>query len=223
MTLTYVWQLVQAKQFFCEQTTSHSCNYLPISYSSTIVQDIQSFAKTGMTGLAYFYCDVSDDKKRNVTDILSSLIIQLLLWKPSNQSFLDKCYDDCMGGHSKPSDDKLYEVLRQLLSGFEKAYVLVDALDESRHMEEILEFTKVLHGWNLDECHLLVTSRKEQKIVEAMIPTAPIEIDLSQMPVDADIGEYIEFTLHSSSELKRWLPNERDLIKKVLLEKSNGM
>jgi hypothetical protein len=177
-----------------------------------------------MIGLAYFYCDVSDDKKRNVTDILSSLIIQLLAWKPSNQPLLDKTYDDCKEGVlSKPSDKILYEVLRQLLSGFEMAYVLIDALDECLHVREILELTKTLHGWNQRECHLLVTSRKEQQIVESMVSTAPIEIDISQMPVDVDIEKYIEFALHCSPELERWSTDEKDLIRKILLEKANGM
>ena len=177
-----------------------------------------------MTGLAYFYCDVSDDKKRNVTDILSSLIIQLLACQPSNQLLLDKTYDDCNRGLlSKPSDQKLYEVLRQLLSGFEMAYVLIDALDECLHMGEILELTKIMHGWNQRECHLLVTSRKEQKIVESMVSTVPIEIDMSQMPVDVDIEMYIEFALHSSPELGRWGPDEKYAIRKALLEKANGL
>jgi len=65
--------------------------------------------------LAYFYCDVSDAKKRDVTDILSSFIVNLLAWQPSNQSLLDKTYEDCMQGLSIPSDDKLQDALRQLI------------------------------------------------------------------------------------------------------------
>ena len=183
--------------------------------------------------MAYFYCDVSDDKKRSVTDILSSLIIQLLAWQPSNYSHLDKAYHDCVkvvfskrslyGVLSKPSDKKLYEVLRQLLSGFEMTYVLIDGLEECLHMGEILKFVKTLHGWNKRGCHLLVTSRKEQQIVESMVSAKPMEIDMSQMPVDVDIEKYIEFVLHSSPELERWGSDDKDLIRKVLLENANGM
>ena len=183
--------------------------------------------------MAYFYCDVSDDKKRSVTDILSSLIIQLLAWQPSNHSYLDETYSHYVKvvltkGHfirtlSMPSDKKLYEVLRQLLSGFEMTYVLIDGLEECLHMGEILKFIKTLHGWNKRECHLLVTSRKEQQIVDSMVSAKPIEIDMSQMPVDVDIEKYIEFVLHSSPELERWGPDEKDLIRKVLLENANGM
>ena len=183
--------------------------------------------------MAYFYCDVSDDKKRSVTDILSSLIIQLLAWQPSNHSYLDETYSHYVKvvltkGHfirtlSMPSDKKLYEVLRQLLSGFEMTYVLIDGLEECLHMGEILKFIKTLHGWNKRECHLLVTSRKEQQIVESMVSAKPIEINMSQMPVDVDIEKYIEFVLHSSPELERWGLDKKDLIRNVLLESANGM
>jgi hypothetical protein len=124
---------------------------------------------------------------------------------------------------SKPSDKQLYEVLRQLLSGFEMTYVLIDALDECLHMGKVLKFIKTLHGWNKRECHLLVTSRKEQQIVESMVSAKPIEINMSQMPVDVDIEKYIEFVLHSSPELERWGLDKKDLIRNVLLESANGM
>ena len=143
----------------------------------------------GAIGLAYFYCDVSDAKKRGVTDILSSLVVHLLARQPSDQSFLDKTYEDCMEGSSKPSDDRLQEVLRQFISGFEMAYILIDALDECLNVEDILEFMETLHAWNLGQCHLLVTSRKEQQITESMMLTQPMEIDMYQMPVDNDIAK----------------------------------
>ena len=53
--------------------------------------------------------------------------------------------------------------------------------------------------------------------------TKPMEIDMYQMPVDDDIAKYIDFMLHSSSELKRWGTNEKDLIIKAILEKAKGM
>jgi len=173
--------------------------------------------------LAYFYCDVSDAKKRNVTDILSSLVINLFTFQPSNQSLLDKTYQDSMDGISKPFDDRLQEILRQFISSFEMAYILIDALDECLNWEEVLEFIKSLHGWGLWQCHLLVTSRREQQIVKSVMAMNPMKVDMSQMPVDADVQKYIDFMLSSSLELKEWGPEEKDLIRKVLLEKAKGM
>ena len=109
------------------------------------------------------------------------------------------------------------------MSGFEMAYILIDALDECLKMGEILKFIYTLHGWEIKQCHLLVTSRKEQQIIESMMLTRPMEIDMCQMPVDDDIANYVDSMLHSSSELKRWGTNEKNLIRKTMLEKAKGM
>jgi len=173
--------------------------------------------------LAYFYCDVSDAKKRNVTDILRSLIFSLLACQPSGWSLLDKLYGDCMEGLSEPSDDKLQEALRQLICGFDITYILIDALDECFNWEEILEFMETLHKWDLLQCHLLVTSRKEQQILESMMAMKAMEVDMSEMPVDNDIEKYIDYVLHSSVVWNKWSPREKGLIKLMLLEKAKGM
>ena len=149
---------MQEKQFCCELRIPLIGNYLLIPLSSTVVKDIQSMSNKGTIGLAYFYCDVSDAKKRGITEILTSLIVHLLAWQPSDQSVLDKTYEECMEGSSKPSDDRLEEVLRQFISGFEMTYILIDALDECLDVEDTLDFIETLHTWDLRQCHLLVTS-----------------------------------------------------------------
>ena len=122
-----------------------------------------------------------------------------------------------------PLHDKLLEVLRQLICGFDIAYILIDALDECSDWEEILEFIETLHKWDLWQCHILITSRKEQQIVESMMAMKPIAVDMSQMPVDNDIEKYIDSMFHSSVELKKWGPGEKSLIKQELIEKAKGM
>ena len=128
-----------------------------------------------------------------------------------------------MDGLSKPSDNKLYDVLRQFISTFQKAYILIDALDESLDREKIMEFVQMIHAWDLEQCHLLVTSRKEQWIVQSMVSTNHMEVDMSKMPVDADIERYMDFHLHSSPELQKWGRDEKSSIRQALLEKAKGM
>ena len=191
--------------------------------SSTIVQDIESIAQKGSIGLAYFYCDVSDSQKRHVSDILSSLVINLLYGEPQTQSVREKAYEGCKNGGSKPSNDRLLEVLKQFISGFKMAYILIDALDECLKVREILDFIQILHAWDLDQCHLLVTSRKEPQIVDSMRSIKLMEVDMSQMPVDNDIKRYIEFVLQSSPDLAKWNENEKVLIRDALFGKAKGM
>ena len=122
-----------------------------------------------------------------------------------------------------PSDDKLKAALRQLICGFDITYILTDALDECSDWEEVLGFIETLHKWDLGQCRLLVTSRKEQRIDEQMMEMKPKEVDMSQMPVDNDIEKYIDSMLQSSTELKKWGTREKGLMKQVLLEKAKGM
>ena len=56
-----------------------------------------------------------------------------------------------------------------------------------------------------------------------MVSMYPLEIDMSQMPVDDDIAKYIDFMLNSCSELEEWGPEEKALIRKLLSEKAKGM
>ncbi len=173
--------------------------------------------------MPYFYCDISDAKKRTLTDILRALVISLLAQEPSDLSILKRAYGDCMDGVSKHSDDKLWEVLRGFIAGFKLVYLLVDALDECLDIGKILEFIHSLHGCGFAQCHLLVTSRKEQKIFESMAPTKPMEVDMSKMPVDDDIAKYVDHSIQSSGELRRWTPDEKASIRKALLEHATGM
>ncbi len=85
--------------------------------------------------MAYFYCDIYDAKKRTVTDILRLLVTSLLSQQPSDLSILEEAYEDCEDGCLKPSDSKLQEILGGFISGFEMAYILIDALDEQSSFE----------------------------------------------------------------------------------------
>ena len=96
------------------------------------------------SGLAYFFCDVSDVNKRTSRGLLCSLV--LTLFTPQNQSVLKELFEKCKKGLQKPTDYDLYKVLRSYLSGFQDVYLFIDALDECANVEEVLELVKVING-----------------------------------------------------------------------------
>ena len=159
--------------------------------------------------------------KRTARSLLCSLV--LTLFTPQNQLELKELFEECQNGLQKPTDYDLYEVLRSYLSGFQDAYLLIDALDECTNVEEILELVKLINGWSIRGCHLLVTSRNELPIVNSLKQAMPTELDLTFMPVDEDIAKYIDHMLLSATELKIWNAHAKDLIKVTLMEKGKGM
>ena len=108
-------------------------------------------------------------------------------------------------------------------NSFKTVYILVDALDECLKVRQILDFIQTVHAWGLDQCHLLVTSRKEPQIADLMRSIKIMEVDMSQMPVDNDIKRYIEFILQSSADLRKWNEKEKVSIRDALFGKAKGM
>ncbi|KIL59602.1 hypothetical protein M378DRAFT_169115, partial [Amanita muscaria Koide BX008] len=191
--------------------------------SSMIVENVQSIVEEGSMGLAYYYFDILDVKKRTVGGLLSSLALSLYTCSPSNHTAVDQLYMKCKDGVSKPSSQQLEDLLKQLISGFKETYIVIDALDECKEWQELLKLLKRIHGWQIDQCHLLVTSRKEQIIVNSLRHVAPKEIDLALMPVDNDIKKYIDEKLEESEELITLEPETKQHINKLLKAKANGM
>ena len=188
-----------------------------------MIQAIQEQIDSKSAASAYFFCDVSDINKRNARGLLCSLI--LTLFTSQNQSVvLKELFEKCKNGLQKPTDHDLYEVLKSYLSGFQDVYLFIDALDEcTLNVEEVLELVKLINGWSIRGCHLLVTSRKELLIANSLRQAMPIEVDLTSMPVNQDIEKYIDHMLFSATELKTWKPNAKELIKVTLMEKGKGM
>ena len=186
-----------------------------------MIQAIQEQIDSKSVGLAHFFCDVSDINKRTARGLLCSLVLTLLT--PQNQSILKELFEKCKHGLQKPTDYDLYRVLRSYLSGFQDVYLFIDALDECVNVEEVLELVKLINGWSIRSCHLLVTSRKEWSIVNSLRQAMPTELDLAFMPVHQDIAKYIDHMLFSATELKTWSPSAKELIKVTLMNKGKGM
>ena len=159
--------------------------------------------------------------KRAARGLLCSLVLTLLT--SQNQPKLKELFAKCKNGLQKPTDHDLYEVLRSYLYGFQDVYLFIDALDECVNVEEVLELVKLINGWRIRSCHLLVTSRKELPIVNSLRPVMPVEVDLTSTQVDEDIAKYIDHMLFSAMELKTWNLNAKGIIKLTLMQKGKGM
>ncbi|KAM6496670.1 Ankyrin repeat-containing domain protein [Amanita muscaria] len=169
---------------------------------STMIENVQTIVEQGSIGMAYYYFDIFDVKKRTVEGLLSSLSLSLYACNPSNHTIVEQLYMKCKDGVFKPSGQQLEYLLKELISGFKETYIVIDALDECREWQELWKFLKMIHGWQIGQCHLLVTSRREQVIVNSLQHVEHEEIDLTLMPIDNDINRYIDEKLEQSEELK---------------------
>ena len=82
-----------------------------------------------------------------------------------------------------------------MFHGYNRIYIVLDALDECMDQEDFFEILKLIRDWDLQELSILATSRDEPDIRQQLSPHFEQEISLKNPGVDADIILFIAKTL----------------------------
>jgi hypothetical protein len=164
--------------------------------------------------------------------MIRSLIVQLSTQPLSSQSLnisraLKSLFASKNNGQQRPTAGELLTTLQQMIEEFDETFVILDALDECNHRNELLEDIEKIKGWKKEKLHILVTSRKEPDIEEHLTPLVCDKgiICIQSALVDNDIRLYVRARLQNDSRLKRWhkMPEIQLEIERTLMEKANGM
>lgn len=196
-----------------------------IQISSTIIEHIKEHEEKPGIALAYFYFDFSDTEKQKVSNLLSSLIVQLcnkLVDLPEKLKNLHKKREK-----DRPSMQELKVALSWMMSGLEDVFMVIDALDEcpkNSEREVLLELIGEIKSWSPSNLHLLATSRQEPDIKEALEPLlTSLEIPIEGSGVGHDIKLHITHQLATDPKLKRWSSDVKSEIENTLVTRANGM
>ena len=177
------------------------------------------------SAVLYFYFDFNDAEKQRHEKMIRSLICQVFRY--CGNSLLENLYSSCSNGSRQPSEEALLDTLRQMMTFLEDIYIILDALDECEERDELLTDLEHMLSWGDANLHVLVTSRREQDIEEALKPLGdPRDIICIQSNlVNADIRTYVHDRLKTDQKLKRWqTKSEVQLeIENTLMEKAHGM
>ena len=176
--------------------------------SSTIIEHLLQHCHGGPnTVIAYFYFDFNDAQKRNPELMLRSLICQLLQRLTTTSESLDALFSSCENGYRQPSQHALLEAMRQVIQEFAHVYIVVDALDECTQRPELMDVLKTAEEWQLQNLHLLMTSRKERDIESSLEDYVDKEdtICFQSGIVDRDIQRYVQQRLSDDKSLAKWV------------------
>ncbi|RYO53180.1 hypothetical protein AA0113_g9296, partial [Alternaria arborescens] len=175
--------------------------------SSTIIEHLLQYCHddTSMV-MAYFYFDFNDTQKQDPELMLRSLLCQLLQSSVGILKGVDALFSSCENGKRQPPLHMLLEVTRQAMQEFTQVYVILDALDECTQRSELMDMLETVARWQLDNLHLLMTSRKERDI-ETCLESYVREEDtvcLQRDVVDQDIQRYVQQRLRDKKSLAKW-------------------
>lgn len=177
--------------------------------------------------VAYFYFDFNDAQKQNSELMLRSLICQLSQQCIRIPTSLNTLFSSCENGQRQPSLHALVEVMQQMVQEFPHVYVVLDALDECAERSELTDILETTAAWQLQNLHVLVTSRKERDIessLETFIDQENI-VHLQSELVDRDIKKYVRQRLAADRSLSKWQKDTtvRLEIEAALMKGARGM
>lgn len=192
--------------------------------SSSVYEDIALNCRSRQEcALACFYFDFNDVRKQGVDGLLCSVIAQLLSGDDCYSLSLDALYDRCNRGAKQPTKDMLLATLRGMLQELRECFIVLDALDECRELEELLLSIEEILSWDIKGLHLICSSRRERQIEETLDVLIPRQVSIMNTLVDADIGLLVHDQLEKDSSLRKWPVTVKSEIQAALTQGSQGM
>nr|OQO29284.1 hypothetical protein B0A51_04078 [Rachicladosporium sp. CCFEE 5018] len=198
--------------------------------SAGICHDLQGVCSDDPAkSLAIWYFDFNESAKQDPSNMLRSLVSQLLDYCAQVPESLQSLHTTCENSGRSPSTDDLLLVLKHVLERLPTPFIVLDALDECTNRASLSEIIKEMHSWNLAGARVLMTSRKEIDIEEALedIVSQLAWIGLESNLIDRDIRTYVHERLTTDKSFRRWQgPKEREIreeIETTLGQRARGM
>lgn len=185
---------------------------LAISLVRDIAKRIESEGPNSKRGLAYFFCDNEDERRKTATAILRGLLYQIFCQRPELCVYLRSEYEK-QKDHLLNSPNALHTLWRifQNIASYpnmEELYVIIDALDEcdQESADSLLELLEPYSNYELNiakkqrtqpmypSCRMkvLLTSRNEIAIKERLCGSLEISLEQNSAHVDNAVHEYVD-------------------------------
>ena len=210
----FVWLYVFAgcgKSVLCSTVIDHTLLFIESNKPST---------------LAYFYFDFRENQKQTVCSLLYTLVAQLLQTPdPIPESVVE--FYSRYEAQSPPSIVHVaIELLFSVLGSPGHKYIVVDALDECRERDELLDVLSQIRSMQTRDSgkiHVLVTSRQDREFEQGLECITTEMINLGGSKINQDIATHVRTQITTNPKLKKWPERIRLEIEQRLVEGADGM
>jgi hypothetical protein len=143
-------------------------------------------------GIVYLYCDFRRQYKQRNTDLFASLLKQLVRRRHFIPASMQRLYERHGDRQTQPSLHEISQILQSIVAGYQKGFIVIDALDEC-HVSDRRDRKRLLSEiFNLQAkagANLFATSR--------LIPDVAIEFEgkstrLEIRAGDNDLQRYLD-------------------------------
>ncbi|KAI0406319.1 hypothetical protein F4802DRAFT_558775 [Xylaria palmicola] len=192
---------------------------------SNVIRDLTLWAQEDNSRplVTYYYCDFRNSQAQTLSDILGSIVRQVLLNDNNIPGMLESHFQVCTaaGNYRKPNIELLKEAL-SLMTYKSRLLVIIDALDEIENRAEILGFFR--HATSeLENIGFLISSRESEDIGLGLELFQHVRIEDQVSKIDEDITHYIDHKLQVDPNFQ-WLSDRvKEDISLSLQSQANGM
>lgn len=193
--------------------------------SSTIIRHL--IAEHGNKHIAYYFFDFKDPAKQDVKGLLASLLMQVTggfgsLPKPLLELFRQHQSRN-PERPTPPTTDELMGVLDGVLRLQMTTFVLIDALDECKQIDLLMETLCAILDQKASKCRFLFTSRAEIEIQSRLRKQDIKNLHIQNAAVDHDVAIYVRAILQTDDRLRAHRQGIKDLITITLTNGAKGM
>ncbi|KAJ4030775.1 hypothetical protein NW761_013354 [Fusarium oxysporum] len=187
---------------------------------SKVIESLQeSTLEPGSNAVVYHYCRFTNPSSLSPTNLVGSLIGQLLK-QSSNPSALLEVVNNVYEKHRKrsahPSLQDLQALFTDLSNYFERVLLVIDGLDEMSGYWEILDFLETLPEADI-EFKVLIASRAGMGLEDAFSSCFRIAI------TSTDVASDIESLVRKKLSKRRFRGSEVEAVIKELIVRADGM
>jgi hypothetical protein len=176
-------------------------------------------------GVACVFCDYKQEDTLTATELIASILRQLMLGLSAIPEPIRELYDHYNTGYTRPSDlTSLTSALEAQVGLYPRFYLIVDALDECSTLDATRDqFVSAIRSLAThDHVHILITSRDVLDLSLQFIDEPRIVINAHE----DDLRAYITHRLDTEHRLKRLIKADEDLRNDIVaqvIERAAGM
>ncbi|KAJ5908236.1 NACHT nucleoside triphosphatase [Penicillium taxi] len=171
-----------------------------------------------------FFFDFSDTIKQTLDGVLRSLAFQLYRNGVDSTINLDALFQINQNGKEQPTTEALWVVVFKMLRAQRKVSIIIDALDESKTRDKVLEWIEdVVSRPELDHVQLLFTGRPESEFLRHMPPLIGEKncLPIDKQAINSDIRSWVAAQLSQRRDFTR-KPLSENLLEEIWKKVGDG-
>jgi hypothetical protein len=178
------------------------------------------FQNDASVGVAYLYCNFRSQDKQKPTDLLASLLRQLVQEQPSVPESVQRLYD-CHKNKPEPPPDDILKELHAVASHYSKVFIIIDALDECRVSDGGRKrfLSEIFNLQAKTGASLFATSRFIPEIMKEFEGSVSLEIRAS----NEDVQRYLDGHMPQLPSFVLRSPDLQEQIRAEITKAVDGM